>query len=681
MTAWKHGKAILDGNLRYLSASALQLAESCPRRHFYHYAKGLKDPPSKATERGAALHAEVEYFLKTSDRSRLSSDVLTGMPLFPDPGSDLFIEHDILIHPDDELVARDAEMEAVMAEQAGLLHRAHELRQQAAAIRDASLQDAIVRADGVPMVGKIDCMHDRGTNKGTSDITETIDPDGTVEVLDWKFVKNLRYAKSPQDLATTIQTASYAKFVFNAYDQAERVRLSLGYVPSSGNPRKVTALVTRDQIDETWNRVEALAGYLRDAAKADDPDSIEANTKSCNLYNRPCPASGTCRAAMTQSLASVVGVTSAENLLKKLRDRKKPADMTDTPKKTGFGSLGARLGGKPITTSTTPGSVNLSPEEVAKEKARLAREAVLAKHPGLDKLVADIVACGLGFPTMVNDAAEPVGIIRGKAAMGYKGKVYLEGEGELQQFEIPTVEELANVLADVQAEVASRTATPVADPDGNGIAPPMIVPPETPESTHTPSETLAEVAKTLTTAAEEIAAQASGEKPKKTRAPKKSKAVAETAEAVKDLQQASQVLTDELGRVPTAKELAESDGAAKLQQITQQVMKSVTAITLYVNCALLDGVQARDLYPIVSAIIDDLNAVAAPYPDFRFVPESHSLAYGKWRPAFAALLRESGIGPGPWFYNGVGGDIQQCVVETMRGICAASGGALILGAR
>ncbi len=659
---WRHGKAIDKGVLRYVSASALQLGDSstetgCARRHFYAYARGLKDPPSTATERGAALHAEVEKFLLTGDRSGLSSATLSGMPLFPSPGRDLWIEHDILLHPNDEMVARDADLLAADCEKHDP-DRAALLRKHAADIRGAaSLDTAPLRASGIPVVGKIDCMHRRGTNKGGSDIMDVQDPAGTVEVLDWKFVKNLRYAKTREELLQSIQMALYGKFVFTAFD-TEHARLSLGYVPTSGTPRKVTARVSRDQVDESWNRIEALAGYLRDAAKSDDPDSIEANTRACNSYGRPCPASGTCRAAMTKSLASVVGVTSAENLLKKLRDRNNPVTTMTTPAKpTGFGSLGARLG------ASKPQPATPSPEEVAKEKARLARAAVASKYPGIEVLIQSVLDCGLGFPTTRGEFAAAVGTMRGEAPHTYKDVLRLEGDGELSQFEISSIEELTAALDDVRLEVEARKASATEAPAEveTEVAQPMFVPPETPESTHTVK---AEEPKP-TSAVDNIAAQADGGKKKRGR-PAKAKPAEEAKAAETPVEE---IKTEILTPVETTK--SETPAVAPSG-----------AINVYFNCTYVEGVETTDLTGLVDRVVADLNELAKPELDFRFVPERHSLAYGKWKPALGALIREVGIARGNYHFRSLfSPDITQVVVEVLRQICRDSGGVMVFGSR
>lgn len=563
------------------------------------------------------------------------------------------------------MVARDAENTArdVRATDPA---RADALLAQAAAIRDsASLKTAQIRAAGIPIVGKIDCMHRRGTNKGGSDVTDMYDPPGSVEIIDWKFVKNLNYAKTPSELASNIQTALYGKYAFTVWPDQDKVRLSLGYVPTSGLPRKVTSRVSLDQIDETWNRVEAIAGYLRDAARANDPDAIHANTKACNSYGRPCPASGVCRAAMTQSLASVVGVTGAENLLKKIRDRNKPATTMTTPTKpSGFGALGARLGAK-----APPAAP--SAEEVQAEKARLARQAVLTKYPGLDKLVEDILACGMGFPTVVGPEAEPVGTIRGKAPLTYKDVLKLEGEGELKQFEIPSVEELTAVLGDVQAEVAERAkgeaTSEIADPS---VPPPSIVPPETPESTHTPG---APIPETPLTAASEIAAQADGTKTK--RATKRKPKATSTDKQAEALAQKAEPDLTEAVKDAEATAMTISRSEMEKHSITNSVEP---AVNLFVNCLSVEGFKTVNLMSIVDQICADLNETTKP-DDFRYVPKTHALAYGAWRPAFAALLREC-VDPGVSYrLQGPVTDVVQVVIETMRDICQKSGGFVVIG--
>lgn len=644
---WRHGKAIVGQKLRYLSASAMQLADStsptgCARRWYYAYKLGLKEPPSPQQDRGKELHGQVEHYLRTGDRAGLTSTVLSGMSIIPEHGADLFIEHDILLLTADELVARDADMLALDAEAAGDAERARKHRADALAIRMNAIIDlAPVRAAGVPLVGSIDLMHARGLNKGTTDVEDTVDPDGTIEVLDWKFTGDLRYAKTVAELPKTIQMATYAKFVYTTAPDATGVRLSHGYIPARGNPRKVTVRVSRDQVEETWNRIEGLAGYLRDAASHDEAHGVDANTKACRAFGRPCPASGVCRAQMTTSLASVVGVTSAENLLKKIRKEPQMTAPTTTPTPTGMSALGARLGAK-----SAP-----DPKVVAAEKKRLARDAVLAKYPGLDKTVESIKASGLGFPTMVGTGADALNKILDLAPISHKDQLKIPGDGELAGFEIEDAALLEGVLADVLAEVAERASKASTAAE---LPPPALVAPEAPDSTGVTtvvSVTAPSVASGASgsTAAAEIAAQADAA-PKKTRAKKTSAApaVAPTAPT------ATPATATPLG----------------------------TAINLFVDVSIEGaGETIQSMWPLIDRICGAMTADSGA-GDFRHADPAGKYGYGRWKGILAECIRAEPPSAGDWLLNGhYGSDITEIVVETMRGIVTASGGKIYRGIR
>lgn len=393
-----HGSPVENGVLRYLSVSALQKADAesgqgCPRRWHYHYIGGLKEPESKAMDRGKRIHTAIEEYLKTGVRPT-DPEVLAGMHQIPEPGPDLLIEHPLVpVMPDGS---------------SGLIH-------------------SPLTAGGVPMVGFIDLMHERGTNKGTLDINDSVDGEGVIELIDWKSCKNLDWAKRPGELIETIQMTGYAKYAYTIAPDALGVRISHGYFPLKGRPQKSSARVSRDQVWQAWERVDRLAGYLRGAAGETNPDNVDANRRACHAFGRPCPAISVCTAGMHNSLASYIGQSAAREFKNAL------TGVTDN-----MPSLLTRLKSK-----TDP----VVEPDVQAEMVRLQKEEALRVQ---NKLVLDLCdqlkACGLGFPTLTGAAAAAA------TAAGHT----TTGSGELEDSEIGDLDELAAAVVQVQGIALER---------------------------------------------------------------------------------------------------------------------------------------------------------------------------------------------------------------------------------
>ncbi len=108
----KYGKSVVDGQVRYLSASSLTLADpdsedGCLRKFWYEKIDGRKPETTGPQSLGVALHSEIENYLRTG-LNVLGSLALRGKFMLPEPGKDLFIEHDLVVSPERELAAREA---------------------------------------------------------------------------------------------------------------------------------------------------------------------------------------------------------------------------------------------------------------------------------------------------------------------------------------------------------------------------------------------------------------------------------------------------------------------------------------------------------------------------------------------------------------------------------------------
>jgi hypothetical protein len=360
---WLHGRAVLKGELRFLSVSSLEKGDSskstgCLRRWHYQYIGGLKEEQSDAMAKGEKLHAEIAEYLQTG-RKVLSSQVMAGMHMIPDPGDDLLVEHDIVPSMPDGT--------------SGLKH-------------------AVLKASGIPIVGAIDLIHARGINKGGSDIEATIDPPGTIEVIDWKTCRTLGNIKQGPELIKSIQMVGYGKYIFDAEPEAKLVRLSHGYFPSQGSPRKTTIRVDRDQIEKSWEHSNRVASSIRDAAKETNPDLIEANTQACRAYGKDCPALKVCTAAKSRANNQFVLIPtgnltksmSNNGILAQIKAKQANSNLPEPRESRGvFGNVGVK-----VTPSATKAEATVEitlDDEVEKLKVEMERLKKLEEASKIEK--------------------------------------------------------------------------------------------------------------------------------------------------------------------------------------------------------------------------------------------------------------------------------------------------------
>lgn len=594
---WLHGRAVSNGELRFLSVSAIEKGDSskpngCLRRWHYQYIGGIKEPPSEAMTKGVKLHEEIAHYLKTGEKA-LSSQVLSGLHMIPDPGPDLLIEHDIVPNlPDGK---------------SGLKH-------------------AILKAAGIPIVGAIDLIHARGINKGTMEIEATHDPEGTIEVIDWKTCRTLNHAKPGPELMKSVQMVGYGKYIFDAEPDAKLVRLSHGYFPSQGTPRKTTIRADRDQINKSWEHANRVASSIRDAAKEPNPDLVEANTQACNAYGKECPAKSVCSAVKNNVMAKFVGQVLSQQLIP-------PGNLTKK--------------------MDTPPNNSILAAIKAKQSASNLPE------PRPNRGVFGQVGVSVTLPTQT--APAPV------------------EDTELQDRK-----------AQLQAEIAKLEALEKAAKNQNHdelphdlSQGPELVPPDAPESnpllaakpqtTNAFTEAMAAVVTTETDPVEVVVE-------KKKRGPKgpRKKTVEAASQELPPRLEIPEVLTDGL-LSPTVVHMGHTEVVLG-QEVTPEPIPEITvenqAINLYVDCTV-DGITTESLWPLIDHLIDMLNEESKSL-DFRGTKE---LDYGRWKAALAAYIRNTKIPPGNYTLTDAHTEIGMEVVSTMRAIVQRSGGVLVKGVR
>lgn len=638
MSGWTHGKAIVNGEVQYLSVSALQLADGstgqgCLRRYWYAYLMGLKEPPNDSLREGIAGHERLEHFLKTGERHHLTSRELANMSIVPEPGPDLEVEKSLVpLGPDGK----------------------------------EDLRLAPLRVSGIPMVGKIDCRNPRSSN----------DPPGTVELLDWKFVGKMTSAKNPNELPETIQMAGYAEHEFITNPRAEFVRLSHGYFPKRGQPEKRSIRVAREAIRGTWEHANHLAGSIRDAAREKNPDLVDANTRACRAYGRDCPALSVCKAGQHDSLSSIIGVTAAAGLLagpppSPIVTLGARTDMSTTaPTSIAARIAAARAGGgtpAPASASntTTPNTTTPDAAAVAAELTRLAMQETRSKHPLVDGHVNDIRSFGVGFPTLSGPAADIVGRLAGIKPVERDNDHFIDGEGALAQFVLPDVELLPKVIEDLIAAVARGEITMPGESPAASSPKLDDAPASDPAlATSGPSPDAAPAADAIATLASDA--------PTKGKRGSKKKAETESA--------ASLVTAS-----PVAEMVAPSGMTMVVNGETQQEARvhaeATASITLFVDCCVEStSTVLANLWDVVDGLRDDL-ARRAGLKDIRLAGPESPLGFGKWKGALAAFIRETKIPPGYYYLPGGDIEVRGVVVDAMRDVVRRSGGVLVTGVR
>lgn len=697
---WKHGKTIVNGEVRFTSVSALELADSCLRRYWYRYKMGLKDPPSDAMERGNKGHAEIATYLTTGERGHLGSLVLGGMNQLPTPGPDLMVEHDLVPDLPDGT---------------------------------SGLAFARLRVAGIPVLGALDLGHARRENYGVQDPSQACDEPGVLKLIDHKFPGEMKNAKAATDLPETFQMAGYGIWAFETFPGLERVRLTHNYFPVKGTPRAPTILVDRDALEPTWKRAHSVGVSIRDAARESNPDLVDANTRACHSYGKPCPAIHLCRATRQSGLASLIGVTAANRILGPSLPIVHGAqlDMTApiTPNSL-MAALNAAKTGNTAPAATTPAPVaapvtapvaTSASADVEAEIARLAAIEAAANAPApapvtvanpVLALCSEIEAHGFGFPQLVGNAAIAVA-----AARGYQlQSAGLAGSGELNKYVVAELDQLAQVLVGVQQIAAKRAAE--AEASGASSTPPMSDTPPTDETAEKPKKSKKKKAKAAKQD-ETSVDLGTGSGPEMNDVPPDgresspdvgSESTTTVPAVATDDVFAGQPVTTPVAefRVDTPSTTATATTTAAETTVVNNVtiiqqppsagptLQPPGAINVYVDC-VVDGLATKSLWPLVEYICANMSEYSAresrqvdeqgnlTITDFRCGDPQGKMGFGKWRGFMAACLRDAPsrglLGPGNWHLDGAMGEIGGVVAETMRQICRATGGVYVKGAR
>lgn len=680
---WLYGKAVVDGAPRFLSVSRLSGADEreggCLRKWWYEMVGGRKSPSTRASKRGDDLHAEIERYLKTGNRS-LSSLALSGMHMVPEPGPDLLVEHDLALrpldrHPEEGLDLAKPDQRAVAEARAAEL-----------------LARAPLTADGIPVLGRMDLIHGRGTNKGGTSIEDAYDPPGTVEVCDWKSTSDPQWIKPAKALPGLIQMAGYGEWVFRVEPAATAVRLSHGYFVERGGPsRKVTLRVLREDVARTWEHAEAVARRIRHAAAEKDPDHVDANLSACDRYGG-CYHKEVCKARMHKALADFVGQTEADRLLGRQGDNS--MGLLDKMKaQAGSTAPAAPAPGVTMTNTTTETSVGLgisaligSPpaqqgptaEQIAAEKAKLEADEKVQREVAILRAAAEKLAPSLkkmeayaesnpdvGVPAFTGAAAAAYCACKGRTPSGDAAGGAIPGTGKLAGVQVPDVSTAEQIVAQLDALAAAGQIKPPAAPaTPNAVAglTSGLLAPEAPAPT--PQNT---------TGTSIAPAQASGG----------------------SMPTASQTITVAATTPPPAEEKKpepKPEKAPKAPKEPKPKKDAGTAFNMIVD-ASYEGGEIIPFAPILDALAAELAALAGDL-DLRaagvragadgklvFAKDDSAMSFGRWEGALCALIRERQFTPGTYHLSTRGNRIAEVAASALAEVCRKTGGFFAWGGR
>lgn len=638
---WIHGSAVdhKTKDLRFLSVSQVDKGDSCLRSWWYQYPGKIKPPPSPWQERGTRGHSDVERYEKTGDRA-VGPSVARGLFMVPPPGPDLLVEWDILLRP-------------------GVIYPTP----LTSAHSPQLLLDAPLRFAGVPILGKIDVTHGRGLNYGAEDVTSTRDPEGTIEVCDWKFVGSDKFILTPDELTSSTQLAGYAEWVWQVRPQTPQVRLSLGYFPDKGRPRKVTRLVRREEIVPQLEHAAGVARSIARAARETDPENVDADTSACDKYGG-CFFRDRCTAPMRKSLADRVGQTGAASLVAAAMGIKAPPPPTQErliPVASLLQRAGVQGGVQVAPPPVTPGpSTNPTPAPdpaaVAAEREKIAHEEREARikamiPPGFAAACDEVRKFNRGFPKL-----------RGRAAVAYLAMggqevapeaALCHGSGSIDYVDLEDPAEMAQLIAELAAESAAAGGQVV-----------NALPPDAPAST-SPTQTTTAAATTtaqvMTAASAPAGASPTPGIPPIPQAPDPMKVEAPPRKRTPKAKPAEQAETQATAPAPAA----EPDGA----------------IHLYVNCAT-----SRPTSSLMKWAQDVADTVAreASVVDVRCEPDEGALSHGKWRGVIFALVRDPKAVPlpgGHYTIETAYSDVMAVIASALEVRARESGGTVTRGIR
>lgn len=642
-----YGHTIVDGQIQYFSPSSLTLGDAssgdgCPRKWAYEKMLGRKPEGTKAQDTGTQLHAQNEEYLLTGV-NRLGSLAMRGKHMLPSPGPDLYIEHDIVVPWEIEQVARRAAQRGADADRLALL-------------RKVPLSSAVLRVAGVPVFGYVDMAHARGTNQGAEEFEDAVDPEGTVEVCDWKTTGDPRWIKTRQEMSSTIQMTIYGAWALKFFPGAAQVRLSHGYYVTKGSAasRKVSLRLLPEQVDRQMQRVNKVGRELLDVVKEPDIDRVPANTDACGAYGG-CPHRVVCRAGTQNKLAKFFGPDGAARIAARAAQARNPTMVATSTR-------GGLLAGKKAP----------SPDKAAleAEMKRIAREEAVAKYPDLEAQWAYMLSV-MGAPPIGGDLARVISDLLGTPLVDGG----IAGQGELADemlYDDPDV--VPDLIAQIKAIVAERASGAFAAVEVDDRPPPAVLPPEA-QVSPVKEEPVADQAPLAVVAEPAKPAGRRGRPPGAKNKIKTEPAGDPPPSAPFDVEPAGDPPPmDDLDRIIAERDAKSPGSKHHVDTIVESRQTTRESVIFYVDCR--PSCYSQSFWPRIEQILGDM-AKEAKLDHIALAPGNHELGFGKWKYALHLALQIEEIPPGHWHLETTQSEVSQIIVDAIREMVTRQGGVFV----
>ena len=251
-----YGPAVVDGVVRRTSPSGIQAHDECPRKWWFTYVAGIREPTTPQQAAGTALHSRIEHTILTGQ------DVLGPLErpavekgYIPPAGALVIVEYDFVLP---------------------------------------------TRA-GFPVKGRIDLIDKR------------LGP-ARFSVVDWKTTSSIeKYGAKPSDLVDPqkkfgVQMLIYGAAVARLPDAPLELELAHVQFQTKGRPNveKSAQVISVDNVVRRWEIVESRLPVLQETASKKRHEDVTGNEDACFSYGRRCLHFDTCHPNPTARLSQLI---------------------------------------------------------------------------------------------------------------------------------------------------------------------------------------------------------------------------------------------------------------------------------------------------------------------------------------------------------------------------------------
>ncbi len=605
----EYGPSVVQGVIIFITSSQFTSFDDdqyagCERKWWYGAVGGKTwEGGSAATRQGTKSHGELEHYLKTGE-DVLGDVVRPGIRFVPPPRHPAyFIEHTFGLRPPE-------------------LH----------------LGD-------VPVIGQIDVLNTSGTYVDKNGDTQK-DPDGTVEIRDWKTTSSIAHGKSGVQLGNTPQMLAYGNWAVRNVKHVDirHLRLSHGYFGTKKREAKLsTALFPVETVKERWYNLIPVVERMKVAARATRPEDVKPNFASCNAYVVGCPHRAYCPRTTEQATFDFFGAGSSSYGVLKGNDDMGLMDRlnarTTTPAPNGTAPPVAPASLPPVApVIPVPGAAEFAARKAkmladleAEEKAATAPAATVIPAP--PAVAAPAVAAAPAAPAVV----EFYGMCPACSApvTSLVGSRYPDGKyshiGCPVMTSAPRTESPRVSVIPPDENKAAPTAQPTAGSSALDRANDVV-----------PGTTIPVVAAPPVTTAP----------PAKRRGrPPGTKNATPSAPA---------------GGLANNPRPGDSEVLATAESIAHLEHEYAGPFALYVDCMPRDGARSLDAY-----VTEKTTAMEAHYKcvDIRAAAPEGPLGFGRWKGVLAALVKSEPPEAGEWYLMGVkGSEVKATIADALESI-------------